>query len=71
YKAVTDGPNDLLPDFNRFTTSEGQLRMSSLIAWALVHPGSWGTLRRLGQDSRQAAQELSNFVSRILSGSVQ
>jgi adenosylhomocysteine nucleosidase len=70
-KAVTDGPNERLPDFNRFSTREGQLRMTSLIAWALVHPGSWGALRRLGQNSRQAAEELSNFVSRSLSGSVQ
>ncbi len=71
FKAVTDGPNDRLPDFSRFITSDGQLRMASLMAWALVHPGYWGALRRLGQNSRRAAQELSNFVSRALSGSVQ
>jgi adenosylhomocysteine nucleosidase len=70
FKAVTDGPNDRLPDFNRFTTPGGQLRIPSLVAWALVHPGSWGPLRRLGQNSRLAARELSNFLSRSLSGSV-
>ena len=71
FKAVTDGPNDRLPDFSRFTDSDGNLRFPSFIAWAVVHPGYWGTLRRLGQNSRQAAQELSNFVSRALSGSVE
>ncbi len=70
-KAVTDGPNDRLPDFNRFATPDGQLRFPSLIAWALLHPGYWGPLRRLGQNSRQAAQELSNFVLRALSGSIE
>jgi adenosylhomocysteine nucleosidase len=71
FKAVTDGPNDRLPDFSRFTASDGQLRMASLMGWSLVHPGYWGVLRRLGQNSRQASQELSNFVSRALSGSIQ
>lgn len=70
-KAVTDGPNEQLPDFSRFTTPEGQLRMPALVAWALVHPRSWGSLRRLGQNSRLAARELSNFVWQSLSGSVQ
>lgn len=71
FKAVTDGPNDQLPDFRRFTTEGGQLRMGSLVAWALVHPGCWAALRHLGQNSRQAARELANFVSRALSGSIQ
>jgi adenosylhomocysteine nucleosidase len=70
FKAITDGPNDRLPDFNRFANAEGQLRIPSFIAWALVHPGYWGPVRRLGQNSRHAAQELSNFLSRALSGSV-
>jgi len=71
FKAVTDGPNDHLPDFNRFTSPEGQLRIGGFLAWAMVHPGFWGPLRRLGQNSHQASRELSNFVSRALSGSVQ
>ncbi|HZZ41111.1 MAG TPA: hypothetical protein VFE06_18380 [Acidobacteriaceae bacterium] len=70
FKAVTDGPNDRLPDFNRFATPDGHIRVTSLMAWALVHPPYWGPLRRLGQNSRQAAQELSNFVLRALSGSI-
>ncbi|HEX3985591.1 MAG TPA: hypothetical protein VHX13_03185 [Acidobacteriaceae bacterium] len=71
FKAVTDGPNDRLPDFNRFTNQDGQLRFAGFVAWALLHPGYWGPLRRLGQNSRRAAQELSNFVSRAVSGSVE
>jgi adenosylhomocysteine nucleosidase len=71
FKAVTDGPNDRLPDFNRFTDPTGHLRFASFIAWAAVHPGTWGALRRLGQNSRQAAGELSNFVSQALSGSIE
>ncbi|MGA8531650.1 MAG: hypothetical protein WB622_18160 [Acidobacteriaceae bacterium] len=70
FKAVTDGPNDKLPDFNRFTTPDGHLRVPSFIAWTLVRPRYWGVLRRLGQNSRKAANELSNFVSRALSGSI-
>jgi adenosylhomocysteine nucleosidase len=69
FKAITDGPNDMLPDFNRFTGADGQLRMPALIAWAAVHPRSWGALRRLGRNSNLAAQQLAFFVPRCLADS--
>jgi adenosylhomocysteine nucleosidase len=71
FKAVTDGPNDKLPDFNRFIGEHGQLHVPSLARWAALHPSHWGPMRRLGKNSRLAAQELANFLSRSLAGSVQ
>lgn len=62
FKGVSDGPNDRLPDFNRFTGSEGQFRIPAFIAYALTHPQFWGPLRGLARNSRQAAQELAHFV---------
>jgi adenosylhomocysteine nucleosidase len=70
FKAVTDGPNDKLPDFNRFIKEEGQVHVPSLARWAAVHPSHWGGMRRLGKNSRLAARELANFVSRSVAGSV-
>jgi adenosylhomocysteine nucleosidase len=70
FKAVTDGPNDVLTDFNRFLGRDGRLQMTGLILHAIGHPKYWGPLRQLGQNSRAAALELANFVSRSLSGSV-
>jgi len=69
FKAVTDGPNDRLPDFNRFTGPDGQLRLASLILHAVTHPRTWGPLRRLGKNSRLAAVELSQFLTRSLAAS--
>lgn len=66
FKAVTDGPSDKLPDFNRFTGANGQLRMPALVTWALLHPQYWGALRRLGQNSRQASSHLADFIHHSL-----
>jgi adenosylhomocysteine nucleosidase len=69
FKAVTDGPNDKLPDFNRFITPNGKLRTAALAAWALVHPGYWRVLGQLEKNSHAASRELANLVSRCLADS--
>lgn len=66
FKAVTDGPNDKLPDFNRFVGKDGQLHVPSLARWAALRPAHWGPLRRLGKNSNAAARELANFVTQSL-----
>lgn len=66
FKAISDGPSDQLPDFNRFTGADGQLRKAALLSWALLHPGYWTTLGRLGKNSHQAAEQLAWFVPRCL-----
>jgi len=68
FKAVTDGPNEKLPDFNRFTRADGQLRFPALALRVMTRPGYWGAFWRLGRNSRRAAAELANLVSRSLSG---
>jgi len=75
FKAVTDGPNDELPDFNRFTTPNGRLRIPAFVAWTLWHPRYWRVLGELEKNSHRAAHELaklllSNFVSPSSQGSV-
>lgn len=69
FKAVSDGPNEKLPDFSRFTRPDGQLRVAALALWAATHPQYWGAFWRLGQNSRLAAAELAILVSRSLGGS--
>jgi len=70
FKAVTDGPNDELPDFNRFTTPEGRLRTAAFVIYAILHPRYWKVLGELEKNSHLAAVQLSNFVSSSLSTSV-
>jgi adenosylhomocysteine nucleosidase len=69
FKGVSDGPNDRLPDFNRFVDAEGQLRMPTLIAYTATHPQYWGPLRTLGTNSRLAARELALFVDGFFAAS--
>lgn len=66
FKAISDGPNENLPDFNRFTGPDGQLRTPAFALWAATHSRSWGPIWRLGQNSRRAAAELAILVSRSL-----
>jgi adenosylhomocysteine nucleosidase len=68
FKAVSDGPSDEFPDFNRFTTPAGQLRMGAFVAWVLWHPQYWRVLGELEKNSHAASHQLAallqeNFAS--------
>ena len=63
FKGVSDGANDKLPDFNRFLGDDGQLRMPSFIAYALLHPRYWASLKQLGENSKAAASNLARLVA--------
>lgn len=69
FKAVTDGPNDRLPDFNRFTGPDNQLRLPDLILHALTHPKTWAPLLRLARNSSAASAELTQFLFRFFAAS--
>ena len=62
FKAITDGPNDELPDFNRFTTPEGRLRIPAFVAWTLWHPRYWRILGELEKNSHAASHQLAQFL---------
>lgn len=68
FKAVTDGPNDKLPDFNRFITPEGEWCMTPFLFHTLAHPSSWGPLWKLGRNSNAASRDLANLVHRFFAG---
>jgi len=67
FKAVTDGPNDELPDFNRFTTPQGQLRMAAFAAWVVWHPRYWRVLADLEKSSHAASHQLAALLQAISS----
>lgn len=66
FKGVSDGPNDRLPDFNRFLGKDGQLRMPRFIAYALLHPKYWPALKQLDSQSKGAAESLASLVTESL-----
>jgi adenosylhomocysteine nucleosidase len=55
-KGVSDKLDDRLPDFNRFLSPSGQMRMGPLILYALLRPIYWPALIRMGENSRKASQ---------------
>lgn len=69
FKAVSDGPNEKLPDFSLFIRPEGQLLLPAFALWAATHPQYWSAFWRLGRNSRRAAAELAILVSHSLGGS--
>jgi adenosylhomocysteine nucleosidase len=68
-KGVSDGPNDRLPNFNRFIGTDGEFKTAWFSAYALTHPQYWRPLGTLAQNSRQAAQHLALFVDGFFAAS--
>jgi adenosylhomocysteine nucleosidase len=65
-KGVSDGPADLLPDFNPFISEDGQWEGLRFIAFALGRPKHWPALLRLANNSRKAARHLRDRLLEVL-----
>jgi adenosylhomocysteine nucleosidase len=62
FKGISDGPNDVLPDFSRFIGSDGQMRTAAFLLYAAFRPRYWSALKRLGENSKAAAASLETMV---------
>lgn len=62
FKAVSDGYLDRLPDFSRFISSDGELRMTALLRYVAVRPQYWASLQRLGKNSEAGASALVSMA---------
>jgi adenosylhomocysteine nucleosidase len=65
-KGVSDGADAHLPDFNPFLTADGRFKRVKFIVFALFHPGYWQALRKMGENSKQAAQRIAELVLDLL-----
>ena len=70
FKGISDAYTDNLPDFSRFISPTGELRMPALLAHAALHPGYWSTLARLGNNSSIAASNLAHLLSKSFPASL-
>jgi adenosylhomocysteine nucleosidase len=66
FKGISDAWDDNLPDFSRFISADGQLRMPSFLAHAAFHPAYWSSLARIGRNSSAAASNLAGLLSKSL-----
>jgi adenosylhomocysteine nucleosidase len=70
FKGVSDGYTDKLPDFSRFISWDGQLRMPAFLAYVAPRPRYWASLARLGKMSQVAASALAILVRESLQQSL-
>jgi adenosylhomocysteine nucleosidase len=61
-KGVSDGVGENLPDFNRFISPQGRLRLSRLLFFVLPRPWYWPALIRMGENSNKASQSLKGLL---------
>jgi adenosylhomocysteine nucleosidase len=66
FKGISDAYTDDLPDFSRFISAEGQLRMPAFLTHAAFRPRHWPSLARVGKNSRLAASNLARLLSKSL-----
>lgn len=65
-KGVSDGLNEDLPDFNRFISPDGQFKTADFILYALLRPGYWPALVRMGENSRRASRSIAESLLNFL-----
>ena len=67
-KGVSDGFTDRLPDFNRFLSPTGQIRLGRLTLYTTLRPWYWPALLRMGENSKRASQNIAESLSNFLDG---
>ncbi len=70
FKGISDGYLDRLPDFGRFISGSGELRMPAFLAYVAVRPQYWASLRRLGANSSAAANATASLMREHLTQSL-
>jgi len=70
YKGISDAYTDNLPDFSRFISPEGRLRMPAFLTHAAMRPVHWPSLARVGKNSTAAAINLARLLSKSLPASL-
>jgi nucleoside phosphorylase len=68
-RGISDAVEEDLPlDFNKVTTSSGEVSMSRVLAQVARNPGKVPSLIRFGQQSRMAAEKLCQFLNLYVEG---
>ncbi len=67
-KAISDEIADVLPDFGRYTGSDGHLRVGALLGHVAIRPKYWPAMLRIGQNARTGAQAIAGALGPFLGG---
>lgn len=66
FKAISDAPDAVLPNLNRFIDLHGKMRMLPFLAHVALRPRFWGPLMELGRNSSVASRAIAEEVNRFL-----
>ena len=61
-KGISDGFGENLPDFDRFISSDGHLKIPRLLFFVLPRPWCWPALIRMGENSHKASHSLTGLL---------
>lgn len=70
FKGISDGYLDRLPDFSRFISVNGELRIPAFLSYVALHPLYWPSIRRLGVNSSAAATAVASLMREHLTQSL-
>jgi adenosylhomocysteine nucleosidase len=65
-KAISDEIADILPDFGRYTDSEGHLRVAPLLGHVAVRPKYWSAMLRMGQNAKSGARAVAGALGPLI-----
>lgn len=65
-KAISDEIADVLPDFGRYTDSDGHLRVGPLLGHVAVRPKYWPAMLRIGQNAKSGARAVAGALGPLI-----
>jgi adenosylhomocysteine nucleosidase len=65
-KAISDEIADILPDFGRYTNSDGHLRIAPLLGHVAVRPKYWPAMLRMGQNAKSGARAVAGALRPLI-----
>jgi adenosylhomocysteine nucleosidase len=67
-KAVSDTASEVLPDFSRYTDTQGQLQLAALLAHVAIRPKYWSGLARMGKNGKKGAYAMASAMGPLVGG---
>jgi adenosylhomocysteine nucleosidase len=67
-KAISDEIADVLPDFGRYSGSDGHVRVAALLGHVAIRPKYWSAMLRIGHNTKTGAQAIAGAVGPFLGG---
>jgi adenosylhomocysteine nucleosidase len=67
-KAVSDTASEVLPDFSRYTDTQGQLQLAALLAHVAIRPKYWSGLARMGKNGKKGAYAMASALGPLVGG---